>query len=354
LQKLKRFLAFFTGHSSDDGAGVEDADARAAEFSTLVVDVLLRVCPSPPAANKWTKLSPALDHFALGTLLRLWPSLYQSGFDTLKAKAGSSAVARSGDHSVHDAQVEWHRVNGIRMKETLEFHVCGDRSARLIILTISTEPLRYLTSFFLKCSRDEKSVSALPDLCTVLSRSASPLVTCQQYIGALLCESPHPTSRAQLLSHYMHCSGPDQLASCHPTTSKLARRALLALGSWIWRKHTLPLSEFPFRFGQLLCDDRISNEERRAAELEWDAACACCLRPGMEDRMKQAGIASSDLRTPMWQSIIWWFCQAVTMTTADVEDCRRNGRNMPRSAMNDGGTLGRLLLQISASSHTPT
>jgi hypothetical protein len=144
LAKLRRLLDLWLGIASGE---ISTSEGTIAEFSDLIASVLLRSCPSPPASNKWTKLSPALDHFVLGILLRCWHSLYEVGFGLLRSKQRSDALATTTD-DVHDPQQEFHRVAGIRLRAALEFHVDAKRAVDMVVLSICSEPLRLLTSFF--------------------------------------------------------------------------------------------------------------------------------------------------------------------------------------------------------------
>jgi hypothetical protein len=192
-----------------------------------MLNVVLKACPSPPAASKWTKLGPAVDFILMGCLFGFWAPLWEAAFARLPFTRVTSKGGE-GDEETVDERLAFQISQGKRYKSAMAMFQNRGNSFKFVVLAVSIEPLKFLTGFFLEASRDVQDPGSFPPLMTALASVASPLVTMQQYVASLLYNPPPRGSRVLLAAHFLGHDDVYQFAEHSPAEYKLLRRTLMA------------------------------------------------------------------------------------------------------------------------------
>ena len=163
--------------------GNDEAAVQAAQLALR--KLLLRVLPSVPVANKWTKMTPCVQFVVSGLLLHnLLPRLFQSAFQATTATT-EPALSTQWDPAQQE-ELNFHEVQGIRMTRTRAFLDDHEMRVKLVILALALEPLQWLTSCFLQNSQEVSNYSRPPFIMDLLSSSHSPIIVVLQYFSTLL------------------------------------------------------------------------------------------------------------------------------------------------------------------------
>ena len=169
------------------------ADCDVADLKRRLVSVLqgllLRRLPTTPIANKWTKLGPCIDFVVL---LRLCCNLMKHLLDLAMEATDNERGARgSGTDPEMDSRMDeefnWHKLNGIKLRNCKAKVADGEFMLRMIMLAVVLEPIRWLARWIIGQSGEMYRRSAV---CAGLAQATcdctSPFVAVLQYYSRLL------------------------------------------------------------------------------------------------------------------------------------------------------------------------
>lgn len=173
-----------SGPTCEACGGKDEVAIHAAQLALR--KLLLRVLPCVPATNKWTKVTPCVHFVVSGFLMHnLLPGLFQSAFKATKASTAEPAKDQQWDPAQQE-ELNFHEVQGIRIARCREFLDSREMRVKLMIFALILEPLQWLTSLFLRSSREVLDYSCPPFIMDLLSSSRSPAVVVLQYFSTLL------------------------------------------------------------------------------------------------------------------------------------------------------------------------
>ena len=291
-----------------------------------IVGLVLRRIPGTPSATKWTKLGPCLDCIILGQLHGLWAMLFRTAF----AKLTFTTDVQSDKDIDPEAQSEltWHQVAGSRYQKANRLVQSEEDGESLRITAVTMEPIRFLTRWFLRCSR-EHHVPKIAYLCSAVNPEFSPVTTAAQHFTALLFGS---ASRLRVIFAMRGCMSFLEWARSYPESAVLLRRAILVGLSGIRKRHAKPLESWPWRLASL-GDPRVSMDTRRSVASSFTDTKVCCLPFGFARRLKGriggVGLLSEDFKAAMWG-----LGRVVQMTVVGIENrhARSRHRRTPDTA----------------------
>jgi hypothetical protein len=270
-----------------------------------------RAIPGVPAANKWTKLGPTVDMLVMGMLCH---GIFTKAFLAMRLRHQGGAIEGLDPQLMHDAC--WAEVQGRRYTDSCRFLLDACTRARLCMLSLVLEPIRLLTSWWMRRCRevDEHRVG----LVDMVYAPRSPLTVAMQHVSTLLFGQ---SSRIVLLQR---SAGKDTLqqwfAECGWEVREF-RRLLLVTAAAIYRRHILMYEQFPWQL-VILCDEKIPVAARTAIAEQWDrlAESHCCCPAGFARRLRQRGATGHQLmHEEKWQRALYWFAKLTVMSICDVE-----------------------------------
>lgn len=334
---LAQFFAIFNGMVSEGRLvhycrGQQCCATLAATHSKMVAAILglvLRRIPGTPSATKWTKLGPCLDATLLGQLHGLWPKLFSTAFARLTfATDMKEAEVADIDPEVR-SELTWHQVAGTRYKKATRLVRSEVDNEKLRIASVTMEPIRFLTRWFLRCSR-EHHAPRIPYLCSACNPKFSPVTVAAQHFTALLFGS---ASRLRILYGMRGCQSFLEWARLYSESADVLRRAILVGLSGLRKRHAKPLESWPWRLTSL-CDPRASNGEKNSIASQFVAAKACCLPFGFARRVHGRIRGVDDLLSEGFQATMWGLGRVVQMTVAGIEHrhARSRRRRTPDTA----------------------
>ncbi len=155
-------------------------------------DWLWRFQPELPEKGTWTKLGPCSDFHVvatsgLGVLQRLWAAAFSHLQGQLVNPPGEDV---EGADPAYVQEVAWHRVAGDR--SAVAERTLGDdgNGVRIVCLALALEPLRCLTSCFMRRSsasfRTRRPTNNIPPVCSTVSDEFSPTVLVMTYMSWLM------------------------------------------------------------------------------------------------------------------------------------------------------------------------
>ena len=162
-----------------------------------IVDAIQRLVfkklPQVPKSNKWTKLGPCLDWFLVAMAPHsMFVYIYRHAFDKMSIKFASTVEdaekdqAKEGMESALMQEINWHAVQGKRMKNGKEFMENDEKQFLIVALALVVEPLRWLTKWLMIKSRLVKKPGSVPALCSWVFGPTSPIVIVRQYYSLML------------------------------------------------------------------------------------------------------------------------------------------------------------------------
>ena len=284
--------------------------------------------PAAPIASKWTTLAPVLDALGMPVLLRAWPSIFRNAFAALKTDTEGGKGLLEGDEAA--GEIDWVKLTGRRKEKSVKFINDEDSCIGLILLMICLEPTRWLTEFFTMCASDEIKVGRPPRILNILLPTRSRLTRVMQYLSKLYFDDFIEGSRGWLLTAWLEFPSEAEHQARHPVSWMRLRVALRATMAYIWRKHVLEFSGWPWKLLKL-ADERTGIAEKDAIAKEFDSTPECCLPHGMTRTLKAA---NADVRCPRIREFLYWVAFLLRMTVADVET--RHARNNNTSSAKAG------------------
>ena len=304
---------------------VRDADIQRVMKS--IRDVLLRTLPTTPCAGKWTKSGPSSDSLLQMILVcSMLKRLMEVAFG--KGEKVVTFAGFRGEEQTMLEEIAWQEVTSKRMDATLR--IAKDMAFKFSLVTfcIVKEPLRFLTSVFLRASSrqaEKNDLMSPPRLCNFVTEELSPIILSLQYFGWLLKSAG--ARRLRLISELEDFG---KWKRNNPQAALTLRRALLLASSWTDRRHELFLErDKPWRL-VALCDSRLSTNKKRSIANDFASMQPCQLEPQFA-RLVQQKVESDCLqlyKDPRWQCFLDGWARSVRCSIACVEFLHRqnNGR----------------------------
>lgn len=291
---------------------------RIRTIRTNILATVLKSCPSPPAASKWTKLGPVLDATMLGICFGMWPGLFKTAFGNLAFACEVSNVGGGRTEEAADEQHEFQALQGKRYRAALALHESQDARIRIVLLAIVLEPVRFLLKTFFRWSHKLPRPSCAAARVHTDGARAQPGFRCNAVpIGVGVRTSAARCARTLVCLLCGHDSMQAFLQNDPDIAHAFARAALLCM-AWVWRKIRRRFEDFPFKLFRLT-DARCPASDKDRLCREWDSARPCCLRPSMAASMKRSGITSADLMGPDWHKVLRSAASVLRLTVADIE-----------------------------------
>ena len=144
-----------------------------------LVAVWMAALPVTPGAGKWTLLGPCVDWhlvgFAANRCIQHLTTVAFAALD-LPLHAGKGV----------DGQLTWQELRRVRVTKSLKFVGEVDFEIRLCIYALVLEPVRYLTAWSLRKSKDFIDPCTHPPLLDVTFEEASPAIVASHYLASLV------------------------------------------------------------------------------------------------------------------------------------------------------------------------
>ena len=162
----------------------------------------------------------------------------------------------------------------------------------LISLALVLEPLRILSSWFMRRAHDvELHHSCRHPLCGIVYPGSSPVVAALQYLASMLHGQPR---RLVLL---WRSSGYASFAAWFASASTEIRqlpRLVMAISASIYHRIFRAVNNFPWAL-VAFADPRTTREQLDILARRWDRSRACCLPAGMARKLKNRDIKKATI-----------------------------------------------------------
>lgn len=200
----------------------------------------------------------------------------------------------------------------------------------LVTMAIVKEPLRWLTSGFLRCARRLRHPCTYPYIMDYVSQEFSRVTVVLQYYSLLLRGQG---SRLQLLWRQCGCSSFEAWVVSFPEMAHQLAGALVLAASLVHRRHHVLFSSWPWKLAQI-ADGRLSLARRReTAQL----ACSqqkCCADPWFLRRILEHHTCDpSELLNETWSTMLLAWARQVRCSTAIVEFMHAQNRRRSNAQM---------------------
>jgi hypothetical protein len=305
-----------------------DAKVTQDRMRRCLAGLLFRAMPTVPVKSKWTKLGPCLDFFLLASCCcRTLPDVWPIAFSKLKVNISID---------VHDQayleEVNWHAVQGGRAKAGGAMVADPTIGARLVVLALVLEPLRWLHRWFMASSSPVSKAepthyqhSALMDF---VDPCRSPITRVLQYYSAMLRGS---VSRLCLVWVRAGKGSFDEWAASEESQWLLCvfRQAVTTAASWVHRRFCHNGMGCPWKLASL-ADSRLPLLKRhQIADAFW-AADPAELDETFSARLQRALDSNRHVFSKTWQRALWAWSWSVRVSIAPVEFA--HGRNRRRAS----------------------
>lgn len=234
-------------------------------------DTIYRQIPATPAINKWTKLGPTCDILVFGLLVN---RILAQTFLSLGFRHSMPLDDSLDPQMVQGAMFS--AVVGRRYAASKEFLLSPDVIATLVSLALALEPLRALSSWWMRRARQVEGFTCRRPPMDILHRPMSILTIALQYISSFLAGG----SKRLLLVWRHTCS--DTYAEWFqkfPRQVQQLRRMMLLVSASIYKRHVCTLRAFPWLLASL-ADERLSDADREKIAAAFDSKGPCCCPPG--------------------------------------------------------------------------
>ena len=281
--------------------------------------------PSTPQSNKWTQRARCMIWFFLAmSPCALLLSLYKLAFgrlvvDLLKDRGtGTDEYADSMDY---------HRVNGKRMKQGEIFLEDKTMMIYVVILVVVQEVLQFYTWWLIVAGRSAIDVSAPLPIFDLVHDAFSPLVLARQYLSSILRGK---SSRLKLIFLKCGCASIAELHVEQPATIAALRRAALTCDGWLYRKHYKPLRGYPWKLASI-ADKRLPRAFRRALAVEFLSDCDMCMDKYFSRRFRNTHLVDVTpdelVDSEFYQNILFYWAQSIQIHIAGIETRHARNRN---------------------------
>jgi hypothetical protein len=300
-----------------------DAAATRERLSLAVKDALMSRRPAVPMLNKWSRVAPVLDWvLPLLCLNGLLPKLLENMSVPAVPKQSANPNREDLDGDLA-AQLNFAVLRGIRYRTSCKFFADAVTLPTLLMVAFCLEPLRFLTAFWMRRSRegDDPTRIALLD---VVNERFSPVVGALQYISTMLFAQ---NDRLSLLWRRFATTHADWCSQFQEQVRNL-RRLLLVTAASIHRRHRVLFSTLHWKIS-LLGDVRASTAQREQVIREYDEINPCCLHAGTVRDLKASGLPGESLRNEDWHRFFRWRAKVQKQTIVDIE--WKHGQNRKRA-----------------------
>ena len=183
--------------------------------------------------------------------------------------------AKPGDDQDADERLQWHRVQGVRVKKGAAPLGSPDMSESVERLALILEPVRHLTYWHL--ARMVKAPSRVPPLLDLVTDEFSPVVAALQYLSAYLAGK---SRRWTLILASAKCNDIAEFVALHPENARKHRRLGILVSTWIRERHQRPADEL-FFVG--VADKRLREERRNILDQTFFCDTAMLLTGGIAE-----------------------------------------------------------------------
>ena len=261
--------------------------------------------------------------------------LYPFAFNALQITVVAEAAKIMQSHGVTEyaQHLNWHAVQGSRMKAGRGLYDDPTLIAFLIILAIALEALQFLTAWLIVRGRSAYDARANPPLFDMVNDDFSPVVVLRQYLAGLLAGSG---SRLQLLFRRAQCASIRQLIINKPEWAAMLRRVFLNIDAWIYKRFVLKYKAWPWPVVRI-ADLRLPWADRLAtAVLLLGERCLMCLDEFFTRRLRSLYpfvLACEFVTDRFWLNCMRDFAVLVVLHIAAVET--RHARNRRSSKLGE-------------------
>jgi len=327
------FRAVFNGHWSEGPlhycsgeACCKSPEASRQRMTAALQRIVFQALPTVPVKSKWLQTGPCVDWFmlamaAMPLLQSMWPKAF--GKESQKAKAAK----RSDDSE----EMGYQELAGKRLRVGQAFVESPSSPPILVIAGLVSEPLRFLTRWFL--SRRSHANRSRPrhwqccPLMDLMNPIVSPVVRVLQHLSCCIRgEAP----RLRLLWGRAGFANFQQWARSPSSQEQLAtlRRALTTAIAWTYARFMSAGATWPWLLASL-ADERISLAERRKLAVEFFQAPAEKLDKFFSLRLRARLRSAEDCFSEEVQDAIKHWAWSVRCSIADTEYV--HGRNHRRA-----------------------
>ena len=340
-----RFLAFWKGRNiwrvsesigphychSPGCCNGYDLNVTKLRACKTVVDLLWRSQPVRPTKGKWTKLGPSIDWHIQSGIMNMFAKTFVLAFDKMSLK-----VIKQGEQNEDTAyliDVDWHAVRGSRCSKVLAGLSDNGTFARIVILGVVLEPIRWLTRWFLRrasitrrLKRQQKKMAA--PIMDMVWYQASPAVRVLQYFSQLLSGN----ARRLRLIWSREYNSFEEWADSEEELLDVFRRAIGMASSWVFYRFFQLYMAYPWLLTALVDPRRVMADKRTVATAFFDAVLE--LLDMWFSKLVQERITSADdLFEESWQMALWLWAWQILCTIAQAEF--QHGRNRHRAHEQD-------------------
>jgi hypothetical protein len=321
--KLHKVLVHYC---SDEACckGYDISESRR-RMTAAIEEVMFNSLPTVPVKSKWLQTGPCVDWFmvsmvAMSTLQALWTIAFCKGSKTKK----KDPVSGFDD-------LGYHELVGKRLASGEVFVRSPSSPPVLIVAAIVSEPLRFLTGWFLsRRSHANRSKPAHWQCCPLmdlLNPLVSPIVRVLQYFG---CCIRGEAARLRLLWGMSDCTSFQEWARLpeHSDSLAMLRRALTIAASWTFRRFLSEGMCWPWRAASL-ADLRIPMPDRMKIARELFDSPAERLDIYFAARLKARLGSAEDMFQEDMQDAIRHWAWSVRCSISDTEYV--HGRNHRRA-----------------------
>ena len=317
-------------HKYEPRDSTRTKSAIATSMSSKFVAAPLRSNPTDPELGKWTKMGASIDFHCMADMPHgiVSPVLHEAldnYRDQLKDASDDPIIEGMSGEELD--KLHWHKMHGVKLDKLLQLHD-GDAVAGPISkfrrLQVVHEPLRFVTCFYLKCTRRTPDpCKVTPSICDAINPNFSPTVTVQQYLHML------GTGRGDRLRFIWQLLGYDcfrSWASDHPHAADELLAMIQAGSCLTWRYHDLRLEAPEFQFACLgdtrppLGGDGAGQDRPAQYAKRIHTSTQCCLgRFG--GTLAKRSASQEVLRGPKWRhvSLLWSKLLEHALSIGDLE-----------------------------------
>lgn len=297
-----------------------DAAATRERLALAVKDALMSRRPAVPMLNKWSRVAPVIDWVLPLLCLN---GLLTKLLENMAVPMQSAAPDREDLDGGLASELNFAVLRGIRYRTSCKFFADDATLPILLMVGFCLEPLRFLTAFWMRRSRqgDDPTRIALLD---VVNERFSPVVGALQYISTMLFAQ---NDRLSLLWRRFATTHADWCSQFQEQVRTL-RRLLLVTAASIHRRHQVLFSSLHWKIS-LLGDVRASTAQREQVIREYDETNACCLHAGTVRDLKASGLPGESLRHEDWHRFFRWRAKVQKQTIVDIE--WKHGQNRKRA-----------------------
>ena len=224
----------------------------------------------------------------------------------------------------------FHMVNGRRFQSSVSFLEGPEDQWAVVLLSLSLEPNRILTWYWLACLSKTLKYKQRPPLHLLLDPRTSIVCQALQFLSSLLLSK---TGEGRLILLWGHFGFDSYQEFCSREIGKCRkiRRILMLAAGWIYRRHYMYLNGDAFAI--TMCGDDAAHPETLQSFCDfWDCKHSCCVPPGLCRDWKQMGLTSEELCHGNARSVLYWLAATIQCSIADIESMHSQNRSLGGNA----------------------